>query len=152
MRLALLLVAALAAGCTPRTIAADESSTPVSVPGVPASAAEATAVLNGTVTYRVRIALPPGAVVRVRLEDVSRADAPASVVSEQTIRPTTHVPIPFALAYSPGAIDVRHRYGVRAEIRDAAGTLLFTTTTFTPVFTNGAPIDGVEAVVEPVSR
>ena len=140
----------LAAGCTPRLGGSPVSpnTSPVSVPGVPAAAAEASAVLNGTVTYVARIALPPGAVVRVRVEDVS--DAPARVVSEQTFEATREVPIPFALAYNPATIDVRHRYAVRAEIRDAAGALLWATTTATPVFTQGGPIDGVEVVVEQV--
>ena len=154
MRLLPLAFAFLAAGCTPRLggspVSPNTSTVPVSVPGVPAAAAEASAVLNGTVTYVARIALPPGAVVRVRVEDVSLADAPARVVSEQTFEATREVPIPFALAYNPATIDVRHRYAVRAEIRDAAGALLWATTTATPVFTQGGPIDGVEVVVEQV--
>ena len=34
-------------------------------------------VIEGTATYRERMALPPGAVFEATLEDVSRADAPA---------------------------------------------------------------------------
>ena len=37
-------------------------------------------VIAGTVTYRERMALPPGATVQVRLEDVSRADAAADAL------------------------------------------------------------------------
>lgn len=154
MRVLLLVLVLTATGCAPRVggspVSPNTSTEPVSVPGVPASAAEASAVLNGTVTTRARIALPDSATVRVRIEDVSLADAPARVVSEQTIRPTTQVPIPFALAYDAGTIDVRHRYAVRAEIRDAAGVLRWTTTTHTPVFTQGGPVDGVEVVVEQI--
>ena len=36
--------------------------------------------VTGTVLFRERIALPPGAVVTVRVNDVSRVDAPASVL------------------------------------------------------------------------
>ena len=156
MRLLLLLVLAngLAAGCTPRVggspVSPNTSTAPVSVPGVPASAAAASAVLNGTVTYRARIALPDSATIHVRIEDVSLADVPARVVSEQTFMPVRQVPVPFARAYDPATIAVRRRYAVRAEIRDAAGTLRWTTTTHTPVFTQGGPVDGVEVVVEPV--
>ncbi len=155
MRLSLLiLTAALATGCNVRPavlatpVSPNSSSTPVSVPGVPAIAAQARAVLNGTVTYRPRIALAPGSTVVVRVEDVSRADAPSRVVAEQIIRPTAQVPIPFALSYDPAIIDVRARYTVRAEIRDAEGRLTWVTTAHTPVFTQGGPIDGVEVVVE----
>ena len=153
MRLSALILVLLA-GCAARPAAVrlpvspSTSSTPVSVPGVPAAAATATAVLNGTVTYRPRIALAPGSVVVVRVEDVSLADAPARVVAEQTIRPTGQVPVPFALSYDPATIDVRKRYAVRAEIRDADGRLTWTTTTHTPVFTQGGPVDGVEVVVQ----
>ena len=155
MRLPLLiLTGALATGCNVRPavigtpVSPGTSSTPVSVPGVPAIAAQARAVLNGTITTRPRLALAPGSTVVVRVEDVSLADAPARVVAEQVIRPTAQVPIPFALSYDPAIVDVRHRYAVRAEIRDAAGALTWTTTTHTPVFTQGGPVDGVEVVVE----
>ncbi|HEX8299305.1 MAG TPA: YbaY family lipoprotein [Rubricoccaceae bacterium] len=151
MRLALPLLV-FVAGCgvslprTPLTPAED----PVPVPGVPAAAADASAVLNGTITSPTPLALPPGATVRVRVEDVSLADAPARVVSEQTFGDVQLEPIPFALPYRPSTIDVRSRYAVHAEIRDAAGALLWTTTTHTPVFTQGGPIDGVAVIVEQV--
>lgn len=76
----------------------------------------ATAV-TGTVTYPQRIALPPEAVVVVKLEDVSLADAPAVVIAERTI-PTNgqQVPIPFKLVYDPGDIIPNHRYTVSARI------------------------------------
>ena len=153
LRLATLALV-VASGCMPLAaispVSPNSSTEPISVPGVPASGAEASAVLNGTVTYRERRALPEGAVVRVRIEDISRADAPATVVVEEDIRPTTQVPVSFSLAYNPVRIDVTHRYAVRAEIRDADGRLLWATTTTTPVFTQGAPIDGVEVVVSEV--
>src|SRR5258708_34753519 len=46
-------------------------------------------VVTGTVTYRQRIALPRQAVVQVQLLDVSKADAPAIVIAEQTIETKT---------------------------------------------------------------
>ncbi len=151
MRLALLLLAALASGCAPRT-----APTPVSVPGVPAAAAEAPAVLNGTVTPQTPLGvaapaplgLPEGSVVTVRLENLLTH----ARVSEQTIRPTTESALPFAIPYSPRGIDPAGRYGVRAEIRDAAGVLLWASPAATAVFTNGAPLDGAEVVVLPVRR
>jgi uncharacterized lipoprotein YbaY len=43
------------------------------------------AVVNGTVTYLARIALPPNAVVKVSLQDVSRADVAAILLMSKTI-------------------------------------------------------------------
>ena len=71
------------------------------------------AVLSGTVTYRERIALPPGAVVEIKLLDVSRMDVAAEVIAETAIRPEHQVPIPFELASDPDRIDQRRRYSVR---------------------------------------
>lgn len=41
--------------------------------------------IKGTATYRERMALPPAAVFEATIEDVSRADAPASVVARTRI-------------------------------------------------------------------
>jgi putative lipoprotein len=99
------------------------------------------ATVTGTVTYLQRIALPPTAVVRVMLEDVSLADAPAKILAEREI-PTAgkQVPIPFDLTYSPSDVQPSHRYSVRATIK-ADDKLLFTSTTSYPVLTNGAPLE-----------
>ncbi len=109
---------------------------------------EASATLSGTVAYRERIALPINALVTVRLQDVSLADAPAVVLAEQRI-PTQgkSVPIPYTLEYDPVRIEERHSYAVRAEIRDAQGALLWTTDTVHPVLTRGAPKDDVSIML-----
>ncbi len=124
--------------------------TPVSSAGV-TSEEERSGRLTGVVTYRERVALPPGSVVRVTLQDVSRADAPADLIDSQTITTSgENVPIPFELSYDPAHIDPRNRYVVRAEIRDGAGGLLWTSDTAYPVITEGAPGDPVEIVVKRV--
>lgn len=104
--------------------------------------------LNGTVTYRQRVALSPDAVVTVRLEDVSRQDAAAAIVAEfsEPVR-GRQVPIPFTLRVDPGRIEEGHVYALRAGIAED-GQLRFSTTTATPVLTNGVT-DKVELVVEP---
>ena len=129
--------------------------TPVSLAGATGggtSEEELSGRLTGTVTYRERIALLPGSVVRVTLQDVSRADAPAEAIDGQTITTSgENVPIPFTLTYDPAQIDLRHRYTVRAEIRDGAGGLLWTSDTAYPVITGGAPGDAVDILVRRVS-
>jgi uncharacterized lipoprotein YbaY len=106
-------------------------------------------VVSGTVTYRQRSALPPGAMLTVSIIDVSRQDAPSTVIAEQRV-PTAgkQVPFSFDLAYDRSKIVERNRYAVRAEIRDGQ-RLLFTTDTSYPVITQGNPRN-VEIVVVPV--
>ena len=43
------------------------------------------ASVNGTVTYRERLTLTPGATLTVELRDVSYADGPAPLIASQTI-------------------------------------------------------------------
>lgn len=115
------------AGCT---------ATPV-VPATGAGAA--TGKVTGSITYRERIALPPSAVVTVKLVDVSLADAPAVLIAEQVI-PTKgrQVPIEFALAYDASRIQPSHTYAVQVRIEDG-GKLLFISDTAHHVITRGAP-------------
>ena len=56
--------------------------------------------ITGSVAYRERIALPPDAVVQVRLDDASQPEAPPTLVAETTV-PTAgkQVPISFELPY-----------------------------------------------------
>ena len=107
------------------------------VPG--AAGGEEAARVTGSVTYRERIALPPTAVIKVRLADVSRADAPSELLAEQTIAAAgRQVPIPFALAYDQAAIEAAHTYAVQVRIEDD-GRLLFISDTHHPVITRDNP-------------
>src|SRR5690606_16714460 len=60
-----------------------------------AAAGNPMASITGTLTYRQRIALPQGALVRVQLLDVSRADAPAILMGEHSFVSEHQVPLPF---------------------------------------------------------
>ncbi|UIE36965.1 YbaY family lipoprotein [Leptodesmis sichuanensis] len=110
------------------------------------------ATVTGNVTYRPRIALPPNAVVKVSLQDVSRADAPAIVLDEQTI-PTNgqQVPIPFTLRYDPSQIKPHHSYAVSARIL-VNGRLQWISTTRNSVITKGNPTSNVTVLVQQVPR
>jgi len=92
--------------------------------------------VTGSITYRERIALPPDAVVRVALLDVSRMDVAATLIAETTIVPQHAVPIPFELVYDPERIDPRMVYAVRATIL-RGDNYLFVTDTHYPVLTRG---------------
>lgn len=90
--------------------------------------------------YRERIMLPPGHMLTVKVEDVSLMDAPARIMAQTTVPLEGRGP-PYAvtLAVPNAQIDPRHTYAVRAEIRDPAGALRFTTDTRHSVLTQGAP-------------
>lgn len=106
-------------------------------------------MVSGTVTYRNRAALPAGAVITVKLVDVSRADSSGIVVAEQQIEANgRQVPIPFAIEYKPTQINERNRYNVRAEIR-AGGRLVYISDVAYPVLTQGNANE-VEILVVPV--
>lgn len=99
----------------------------------------ATTPVEVTVLYRERIMLPPGHVLTVRVEDVSRADAPAEVLAETRQPLEGGPPYTVRLSVPNAGIDARHTYAARAEIRDPAGALRFTTDTRHAVLTQGAP-------------
>ncbi len=106
--------------------------------------------LKGTVTYRERIALDPGAVIEVQLLDVSKADASAAVIATQTIKSDgKQVPIAFELAYDPAKIDEHFRYAVKAQIL-VNGGLRWTSQQSYPVLTQGSPASDIEIVVNAV--
>jgi putative lipoprotein len=95
--------------------------------------------ITGTVTYREKVALPPDAIVQVRLDDASQPEMPAKLVAETTV-PTAgkQVPISFELPYRAADIVPNRRYVVRAKIV-AGGKTLFSSKTPYPVLTRGAP-------------
>jgi putative lipoprotein len=94
--------------------------------------------IQGTATYRERMALPAGAVFDAAIEDVSRADAPATVIASTRVASPGNPPIKFAITYDPAKIVADHRYVVRAKIL-LDGKLLFTSDTATPVINKGSP-------------
>lgn len=118
---------------------------------VPDAGASVVGQITGTVTYRERIALPPTAVIKVQLVDVSRADAPAVVLGEQRIEAAgKQVPFSFVIAYDPAGIDERMSYAVQARI-ETGGRLLFINDHRYAVITRGAP-KHVDLVLKAVNR
>ncbi|MFC3615457.1 YbaY family lipoprotein [Lutimaribacter marinistellae] len=92
--------------------------------------------VEGTASYRERIAVLPGSVLEVQLLDVSRADAKADVLSSRRYA-LKGVPAGFELPYDDALIDERMRYVLRATI-SREGRLMFTTDRAYPVLTQGA--------------
>ncbi|TQF66347.1 hypothetical protein FK531_17715 [Rhodococcus spelaei] len=104
--------------------------------GSQGSDARDTVTVTGDVLYRERIAWPEGAVVTVRLEDVSRADAPSTVLAEQRITDATGVPVPFELTADRASIEPNARVNVSARI-EVNGELRWISDTAHPVPTAG---------------
>ena len=102
----------------------------------PVASSPAADTIRGTVLYRERMMPPPGAVLSVVLQDVSRADAPADVLARQEIPLTSGPPYAFALAYEAGMIQERRRYSLRARIQEGE-RLLWTSTENIPPFDRG---------------
>jgi len=102
----------------------------------PMASESPSAAVTGTATYRERMALPPDAVFEATLEDVSKADAPAQVISRTRKEHPGNPPFAFEIPYAPSEIDPTHTYSVRARIT-SNDELLFTTTQNYPVLTGG---------------
>ena len=97
--------------------------------------------LPGTATYRERMALPADAVFEAQLQDVSRADAPATVLARARLEPAGSPPFRFEIAYDDAAVQPGRRYVVRATVRHG-DRLLFTTDKVYPVLDGrNAPLD-----------
>ena len=106
---------------------------------VPAGGGASVTKVTGTVTYRERIALPPDAVIKVQLVDVSRADAPAIVIGEQVTHAAgKQVPFAFEIPFDPARIEANYSYAVQARI-EKDGKLRFISDRHYAVITRGAP-------------
>jgi putative lipoprotein len=106
---------------------------------VPAGGGASVTKVTGTVTYRERIALPPDAVIKVQLVDVSRADAPAIVLGERiTHSAGKQVPFSFEIQFDPARIEANYSYAVQARI-EQDGQLRFISDRHYAVITRGAP-------------
>lgn len=118
---------------------------------VPAAGGTTSAQVTGMVTYRERMALPPNAVIKIRLVDVSRADAPAVTIGQQLIETAgRQVPFEFSVSVDAGRIDERMSYAVQARI-EAGDQLLFISDQRYAVITHGAPMR-VDLVLKAVER
>jgi putative lipoprotein len=105
-------------------------------------------MISGTVTYLQRMALPPEAVIHLRLEDVPRQGAAARLLTEVAFPAAgRQVPIPFRIPYRQADIVATGRYQVRAAI-SLNGKLIFTSTVARPVITGNAPTE-VAIMVQP---
>ena len=81
-------------------------------------------MIDGTANYRARIALPPTAVLTVRLLDVSDKESPAIVLAERSYSNPGNPPMSFELPYPFGGINARRSYVIEARV-EVNGRLMF---------------------------
>ena len=107
--------------------------------------------LTGTVTYRERIALSPGAYLTVELRDVSHQDVASTLIVQQVIPSPGQVPISFRIEYAAADIVPGNTYAVQARINHPDGSLAFINDTAYEVLTQGRPnsVDMVLVAVNP---
>ena len=86
------------------------------------------------------VELPDGAVVKVSLQDTSRADAPAVTLGEEVIRDARRLPVAFRIPYDPADIDQRNEYTLQASVT-LGERLLYTNDTVHTVLTGGSSED-----------
>jgi putative lipoprotein len=103
----------------------------------------------GTITGPEGSSIPENALISVKLNDVSLADAPAITVGEQVLTRVNGFPVSFAVTYDPQDIEGNHTYAISVRIEDSSGDLLFINTSAYQVITRDSPSQ-VEVVVDPV--
>jgi len=87
--------------------------------------------VDGEVFYLQRMALPPAATLKVMLQDVSLADAPAQTLASQSGPIKGQVPLPFHLTYDQKNVQQGHTYAVSARIEVDGKLLLISTERYT---------------------
>ena len=149
---AVLMLAACSGGDDAGPSGGDTAAPPVAqpaeTPAAGAGPAASTASVRGTVTYRERIALSPGARLEVALLDTSLQDAAATTIAEQAIDNPGQVPISFEIEYDPADIREGNTYSLHVAIIEADGSLAFTNDTAYDVITNGNPSEADVEVVQ----
>ncbi|MBN2605836.1 MAG: YbaY family lipoprotein [Thiotrichales bacterium] len=75
-------------------------------------------VIQGVVTYTENRFLLGNQTLLVMLEDVSRQDVPAELISQDKHEIKGQIPLTFAIHYDKRKLKVGHRYNLRAQILD----------------------------------
>ena len=108
-------------------------------------------LLRGTVSLSDGAAIPPGALLRVSLRDLSPGVAKDAVVAAQTFTMEGKLPIQFELPYNESQIEPKRLYGVAAVITDSRGQSLWETRVPIRVLTLGNQTK-VQLVLRPIER
>lgn len=112
-------------------------------------------LVKGTIVFEEDVTLPAGATAEVRVEEVSRADAAATVIAREVVRDLgaggERRAVPFSI--HGAALDPRRRYTVRAHVDvdgdGEVGVGDFVSTVSYPIAADRLPAT-VSIVVRPV--
>jgi putative lipoprotein len=110
-----------------------------------------TSKVTGTITFQGDAGFEADTVARVMLQDVSLADAPATKVSEQTIKDLKKFPIAFEIEYDPSVIQPRRTYALLVRI-ETKGRLDYINDTRVEVLSSGKPATDVKVRVIRVKK
>ncbi len=122
---------------------------PPAAPAPAPSAASSFVDIAGSVAYVARGALPPDAVLIIRIQDTSHAGAPALRLAEQRIELAGRAsPIPFQVIVDRDLIGPRARVTAAGRI-ESRGKLLYISDTVTPAMIDHKPV-AVELKLVPV--
>jgi putative lipoprotein len=100
-----------------------------------------TKTISGQVFYRERMLLPPGAMLKVSLEDVSKMDIASTVIATTSVIADGAPPYRFTIEYPLAAVDERHQYNLRATINLNKKLLFTSTEQLNPFRVSAAPIE-----------
>lgn len=108
--------------------------------------------LTGTLNYEKDFSLSKDVDIYVLLQDISKMDAPAEIVSMYTVPSEEDgykKPLDFSLDYNESDILENHTYAVSAQVYFGE-ELIMTTTNAYLVITNNMPTKNLELMLEPV--
>jgi uncharacterized lipoprotein YbaY len=127
-----LLAIATLAGCGGKPSAPQGGSA-----ATPAPAAANGPAVTGTVLFDTPMALAPGALLNVRLVDITRADGDPMAVVQKSF-PITGLPAEFSLAYDSHDVNSIRSYAVDASVTNA-GQIAFVSMGRVGAITQGKP-------------
>ena len=99
--------------------------------------------VTGTITSDGDLAIPAGTALIVDLRDVSRQDAPSTLIAAQTIEEPKRFPLEFATHYEPDDIDPRATYRLQVSVT-LDTRLIYANYTAFHVLTDGNSISSVD--------
>ena len=102
--------------------------------------------VSGEVRFAREVELPEGAVVTVRLLDITLADAPSVELGIDVIENADRLPTGFRIEYDRDRVVSGNEYSLSADVRHG-DDLLYVNDTVHPVLTRGAPANSDVVVV-----
>ena len=97
-----------------------------------------TGSVTGEVRFAREVVLPKGAVVTVRLLDITLADASSVELGRDVIENADRLPVSFRIEYERDLVSESQEYSLSADVRHG-DDLLYVNDTVHPVLTRGAP-------------